>query len=67
MTKQKPLCVDMDGTLLRTDFLIEVLWKILYQHPLSFILLLRNCFNGLANFKHEVAKLAEQLLDLSSI
>ncbi|MCP4475229.1 MAG: UbiA family prenyltransferase [Gammaproteobacteria bacterium] len=52
-----PLCVDMDGTLLRTDSLIEQAWQSLYRHPFIFIITLFSLLSGLAKFKQKLAAL----------
>ena len=50
-----PLCVDMDGTLLRTDTLYESLLAMVRQSPWSLLLLPLWLLRGRAVFKREVA------------
>ena len=55
MTTQIPLCVDMDGTLLQTDTLLESLLVLLKAAPLSLFQIPRWLVQGRANLKHELA------------
>jgi 4-hydroxybenzoate polyprenyltransferase len=53
-----PLCVDLDGTLIRSDTLWEGFWSALRSHPLA---CLWSCFSLLvsrAQFKRNIARLA---------
>jgi 4-hydroxybenzoate polyprenyltransferase/phosphoserine phosphatase len=51
-----PLVVDLDGTLIRTDLLIESLARLLRQEPLALFALPRWLLKGKANLKREVAR-----------
>ena len=50
-----PLCVDLDGTLIKTDLLWESLLALLKQRPLSIFQLPFWLLKGRAHFKHEIA------------
>lgn len=49
------LCVDLDGTLIRTDTLVEALLLLIKQQPLCLLLLPIWLLRGKAHFKAEVA------------
>jgi hypothetical protein len=51
-----PLCVDLDGTLIRTDLLWESLLALLKQSPLLMVLLPFWLLKGKASLKHEIAR-----------
>lgn len=51
-----PLCVDLDGTLIKTDLLWESLLALLKQNPLLTVLLPLWLFKGKAYLKHEIAR-----------
>jgi len=51
-----PLCVDCDGTLIRTDLLHEGLLLLVKQAPLALLLLPFWLLRGKAHFKQQVAK-----------
>jgi 4-hydroxybenzoate polyprenyltransferase/phosphoserine phosphatase len=53
---KRPLCVDMDGTLLATDVLWESLMLMLKTKPSAVLLLPVWLMRGKAYFKHQVAK-----------
>ena len=53
-----PLCVDLDGTLIRTDLLHEALLQIARQHPLQLPSLVPALLAGKAAFKDRVRQLA---------
>jgi 4-hydroxybenzoate polyprenyltransferase len=53
---QRPLCVDLDGTLIRTDLAVEHLLQLLKRNPLYVFLLPIWLWHGIANLKHEIAK-----------
>jgi hypothetical protein len=65
MAKNLPLCVDLDGTLIRCDSLYESFLKAFKLAPLKTIASLRLLSNGKAAFKDEIAQLA--LLDASTL
>ena len=52
----RPLCIDLDGTLLRTDLLHESILALLSQNFLYFFLLPLWLFKGKAGFKREIAR-----------
>ncbi len=54
-TGKCPLCVDLDGTLIKTDLLWESLLALLKQNPFSIVLLPFWLLKGKAHFKHEIA------------
>jgi len=51
-----PIFVDLDGTLIYTDLLLEVCIKFLKQNPLNIFLLLSWLTKGKANLKHKLAE-----------
>lgn len=53
---RRPLCVDLDGTLLRSDVLYESLLALLAQNPLYLFLLPLWLLKGKAAIKRELAK-----------
>lgn len=53
-----PLCVDLDGTLLRTDTLHEAYLKLVRRNPLRALWLLRALASGKAAFKRRVTEAA---------
>jgi len=60
-----PLCVDLDGTLLRTDTLLEAVLQLLRRSLLHGLQLLAWLFRGRAGFKSEVAHRVD--LDLARL
>jgi 4-hydroxybenzoate polyprenyltransferase len=59
-----PLVLDLDGTLLRTDLLLEAVIQYLKREPLAFILVLFWACRGIAHLKYELAERTEILVDL---
>ena len=55
-TSAKPLCVDLDGTLIRTDLLHEAVFKLLRMNILYLFMLPIWMAGGKANLKAEIAK-----------
>ena len=51
-----PLCVDLDGTLVRSDLLIESLFALLRRNPLYLFRMLWWLRGGKARFKAEIAR-----------
>lgn len=51
-----PLCVDCDGTLIRTDLLHEAMFLLLKQSPLSLLLVPFWLLRGKANLKQKIAE-----------
>ena len=54
-TTPHPLVFDLDGTVLRTDSLIEAALRLAATRPLTLLRLLPTLFSGRAAFKHAVA------------
>ena len=54
--KTVPLCVDLDGTLIKTDLLLESLLKLIKKNPLAVFLFPFWLLRGKANFKSQIAK-----------
>lgn len=50
-----PLCVDLDGTLIKTDLLLESLFLLLSKHPLSALFVPFWLFQGKACLKQKLA------------
>jgi 4-hydroxybenzoate polyprenyltransferase len=59
-----PLVLDLDGTLFRTDLLLEALLHYLKRHPLGLILCLLWVCKGIAHLKHELAKRVDIAVEL---
>ena len=55
-TPAPPLVVDLDGTLIETDLLVESIAKLLRQEPLALLALPRWLLKGRANLKREIAR-----------
>jgi 4-hydroxybenzoate polyprenyltransferase len=53
-----PLVIDLDGTLVATDLLLECFFIVLRQHPLRLLLLPWWLLHGVARLKRELARLA---------
>src|SRR5437764_3137521 len=53
------LCVDLDGTLIRTDLLWECILLLLKSRPWALLLLPLWIFGGRATLKHKVAQLVQ--------
>ena len=51
-----PLCVDLDGTLLRTDMLLESILLLLKQQPISVLLIPLWLLKGKSHLKTQLAK-----------
>ncbi|MGD1073568.1 MAG: UbiA family prenyltransferase [Bryobacteraceae bacterium] len=60
-----PLVVDLDGTLVKTDLLLESVIALLRKHPVYLFLLPLWALHGKAWFKHHVARRVS--LDMSSL
>jgi len=65
MPSQVPLCVDLDGTLWRTDSLIESLLALVKSNPLTALRVPLWILSGRASFKHKLANNVE--LDVGSL
>ena len=57
-SKQVPLCVDLDGTLIRSDLLAEALLRFVRHHPLRLFSLLGWLLQGRAVLKARLAEVA---------
>ena len=57
-TGEYPLCVDLDGTLIRTDTIFECFLLVLRTAPLNLFRILFSLFSGKARFKRELARSA---------
>ena len=55
-TESLNLCIDLDGTLLKTDTLLELVLTLLKQKPLSAFLLPLWCLKGKAYLKGQIAR-----------
>ena len=60
-----PLCVDLDGTLIKTDLLVESFFLLLGQKPLHIFSVLFWLFHGKARLKQELASRVE--LDVTTL
>jgi 4-hydroxybenzoate polyprenyltransferase/phosphoserine phosphatase len=58
MSARQPLCVDLDGTLVRTDTLHEQALRCVKKHPWRILLLPAWLSRGRANLKRHLAELA---------
>ncbi len=56
MCHEIPLCVDLDGTLVRTDTLIESFLILVKQRPWNLLQIPAWLIRGKANLKHEIAR-----------
>ena len=54
-TESRPLCVDLDGTLIRTDLLAESVFALLKRNVFFVFMLPLWFFKGKARLKHEIA------------
>lgn len=59
----KPLVLDVDGTVLKTDMLVEAFWAGLGRAPLKTLACLRH-IRDIARFKWELARVARLRVDL---
>ena len=55
-TASRPLCVDLDGTLVRSDLLIEAIFALLKQNLFTVFSLFRWLRRGKAHFKQQIAE-----------
>src|SRR4029079_7447481 len=54
-----PLCVDLDGTLIKSDLLFESFLLLVKKNPFFLFFCVMWLFKGKANFKHQIAKRIE--------
>lgn len=66
-TTALPLCVDLDGSLIRGDLLDEQLVALVKRNPLALIILLWALLRGKAAFKCELARRAGNGVDVESL
>ncbi|HEY3863675.1 MAG TPA: UbiA family prenyltransferase [Verrucomicrobiae bacterium] len=52
--REVPLCVDLDGTLVKTDCLWEAAVRILFRHPSRLIGMILGCYRGRAWIKRQL-------------
>ncbi len=57
--KKLPICVDLDGTLVRTDTLVECALTFVRQHPARIFLLIMWLLRGKAYLKEQLARHSE--------
>lgn len=55
MSHQKPLCVDLDGTLIHSDLLLESFLLLLKRNPIHLFLVFIWLLKGKAHFKQQIA------------
>jgi 4-hydroxybenzoate polyprenyltransferase/phosphoglycolate phosphatase-like HAD superfamily hydrolase len=55
-SREVPLCVDLDGTLVKTDCLWEAAVQILFHHPLRLVGILLGCWQGKAWIKRQLGR-----------
>ena len=55
-SKTVPLCVDLDGTLIKTDLLFESLLKLIKQNPFAIFLVFIWLLKGKAHLKSQIAQ-----------
>jgi len=67
MTDNKPLVLDVDGTFLKTDMLLENFWAGLGQAPLATLKTSLTHFRNPARLKQELAGLAAMRTDLMPV
>lgn len=51
-----PLCVDLDGTLVRTDTLVETALLLVKKNPFNILFLFLWLLQGKAQLKHKIAE-----------
>ncbi|CNH78067.1 Uncharacterised protein [Yersinia bercovieri] len=54
---ETPLCIDLDGTLVRTDTLVESFFLLIKKNPFYAFLCVLWLLRGKASLKNEIAKL----------
>ncbi len=59
LAHEVPLCVDLDGTLVRTDLLVESWFALLKRNPLAALQAPLWLLRGKASLKHEIARRAD--------
>ncbi len=64
-TNDAPLCIDLDGTLIRSDLQIESLFALLKKNPLNLFLVFAWLWRGKAHMKEQIARRVE--LDVANL
>ena len=64
---KRPLCVDLDGTLIRTDLLDEQLVVLFKRNPFAALAIVFTLFGGKAAFKAAVARRAADGIDVANL
>ena len=67
MADLKPLVLDVDGTFLRTDMLVESFWAGMGKHPLATLGASLRHFGDRARLKAELARLGQPRTDLMPV
>lgn len=67
MAREKPLVLDVDGTFLRTDLLLESFWSGLGKAPLEVLSISYKHFRNRARLKAELAAIGQPRLDLMPV
>jgi 4-hydroxybenzoate polyprenyltransferase/phosphoserine phosphatase len=65
MDSSVPLCIDLDGTLIRSDLLVESMFALIARNPLTVFAILAWLFRGKAYLKQQIARHVE--LDVSTL
>ncbi|MEM8499295.1 MAG: UbiA family prenyltransferase [Pseudomonadota bacterium] len=60
----QPLCVDLDGTLTKTDTLVEAAFSLLKQQPMSLLKMPLWLLRGKASFKERISSRTELAVEL---
>ena len=55
MESKRPICIDLDGTLIRTDLLIESIFQFIKLSPLNLFKVILWALKGKASLKHNVS------------
>lgn len=67
LNHEKPLVLDVDGTFLRTDLLLESFWSGLGHAPVEVLQISRQNFRNRARLKAELARVGKPRLDLMPV
>ena len=59
---KKPLVVDLDGTLIKTDLLLESFMLLIKANPLNLVFVFLWLLKGKANLKAEIARRVDILV-----
>jgi 4-hydroxybenzoate polyprenyltransferase len=61
--REVPLCVDLDGTLIKTDCFWETAMQMIFRHPLRLAGLLPGCWRGRAWLKRQISQITPLAVD----